>query len=123
MPVAAYQKAEQQTNSPLDEVIRVYDRVLWYLHQAELMSRLDDQVNSVCQAKEGIIRLLVSLDFDKSEEISKDLAALYRYILEELLPVNFPLFDDEERINRINQAIDLMNTINEGWRGIKNGTA
>jgi len=113
-----YLKMQVETASPVEHVILLYEKIIVLLKEADdCISRNDVQgkINALIKA-DRILRVLNdSLDMENGGEIAKNLRELYDFILNSLVIVNAR--NDQKLLSDI---IDILETLKEGWEGIKN---
>jgi len=118
MTANPYLKMQVETASPIEHVILLYDKTIVLLKEADECIEKNDvpgKVNAIAKA-DRIIRVLnSSLDMENGGEIAKNLRDLYDFILNSLIIVNAK--NDRKLLNDI---IEILETLKEGWEGIKN---
>ena len=114
----AYMKTMVNTSaSKLDLVIMLYDgsieflkKSVFYMNQKDVGKKLlyMDKAMAIIQ------HLMATLNMEAGGEIAQNLQKLYMYMLTELTIAN--IRNDAEKINRVE---GLLNTLREGWKGIR----
>jgi flagellar protein FliS len=118
MSVNPYLKVQVETSSPIEQVIMLYDRAILLLKNARRAIKENDLVEKIesINKADRIIRLLnSSLDFERGGEIAKNLRELYNFVLDSLILVN-----SKNDVERLDGVIEILETLKEGWEGIKN---
>ncbi len=92
-PLNAYKETKIRTASQGKLIIMLYDEAIKQIdlamHEIESETKKFDKVNdSISKAQNIITELMVSLDFNKGEEIAKSLFSLYMYFNQQLLEAN-----------------------------------
>lgn len=111
-----YQKSETERKSAAELIIMVYDGAIDNLKKAgELYKseKMQDGYEAMEKAKRFVVHLYTTLDEKKGGEIATNLSAMYAYIIERM---NF--VQATKDIKTINEAIDLLSNIKEGWVGL-----
>lgn len=104
----AYKETSIKTASSGKIVLMLYDEAIKQMKFAcerlENKSKQIDAINkSIIKAQEVITELMVSLDFDKGGEISKNLFSLYMFFNKELMNANVK--KDPEPIKGVSKMI------------------
>lgn len=94
-----------------DEGIRQLDMALKFL--AEEKPPVDKIHNAIVKTQDVVTELMVSLDFDKGQEIAKNLFSLYMYFNQQLLEAN--LSKDARVIREVRR---LMAELRGAWATI-----
>jgi flagellar secretion chaperone FliS len=108
-----YQKGAVNGASPLRLVIMLYEGALRFMEAGkDAMGKgdLERQNQSLQKAQKIVMELMSCLDMEKGGEISKNLLALYTYVLNELIESNVK--DDQAGIDR---GIKIMSDLRESW--------
>ena len=85
-----YREREVTTASPEKLVVLTYDHVLVNLRRARLAieaGNIEQRVQALGKAREGLMELLVSTDVERGGEMAQRLRALYAFALRELLTI------------------------------------
>jgi flagellar protein FliS len=120
--LSTYKETKVKTAGQGQLIIMLYDEAVKQLTRAvELMDsnkqkkdpgKIEQISKSVMKTEEIITELMVSLDFDRGGEISKNLFALYSWFNRELLEAN--IAQDTGRIKVVKDMVaDLRNTWNQ----------
>lgn len=113
-----YLKLQVETASPVEHVILLYEKVILLLKETNNCIEINDikgKVDAIVKA-DRIIRVLnSSLDMENGGELAKNLRDLYDFILHSLIIVNAK--NDKKLLNDL---IYILETLKEGWEGIKN---
>jgi flagellar protein FliS len=94
----AYRDRAVKTASPGQLVVMVYDHVLASLARARAAhekSLVEQRVESISRARDGIFELFATLDSDRGGEIASNLRSLYVFLLTELTDMGLR-FDDRK---------------------------
>jgi flagellar protein FliS len=109
----AYRKNAALSASPVQLVVMLYDGALRFMEEgkrAMIAKDLETQNTKLQRAQKIVVELTSSLDFEKGGEISKNLFALYSFIIGELVEAN--IHDDPKRVEN---AMSTMSELREGW--------
>ena len=92
-PLNAYRETKIKTASPGHLIIMLYEEAVRQIDTAaslmEMKEKKLDQVNNaILRAQDMITELMVALDFDKGQEIARNLFNLYIYFNQELMTAN-----------------------------------
>lgn len=85
---AAYREMEVRSASPGQLLVMVYDHLLVSLRRARIAMEsrnVEVRMTTLGKCRAALEELLGSLDFEKGGQISKDLSALYTFLLVELV--------------------------------------
>jgi len=113
-----YRETEVLTATPGQLVVLLYDHLLLSLRRARTaMDARDVEAQSVCleKGRDVLTELLVTLDRDRGGEVASNLAALYSFLLGELVQVGiamverYPRVPDLERSSGPDQQGELSN--------------
>jgi len=116
---ATYQRNAILTASPEKLVKMLYEGAIKHLEKSRV--GLDDsttarspEVGEHLSRCIGIVgELRASLDHSAGGEISRDLDNLYDYVLDQLSQANI-----SRSVEGVNNALEVMRTLKEGWDGI-----
>ena len=125
--LSAYRETRIKTASQGQLIIMLYDEAIKQLDTSleQLQSlknaskgkkdpgRIEKSGKAIIKAQEIITELMVSLDFDKGEEIAKHLFSLYSWFNQELLEANIAL-----DFRRILIVRNMMNELRSAWNEI-----
>ena len=101
-----YRETEVLTATPGQLVVLLYDHLLLSLRRARVaMEARDADAQSECldKARNVLTELLVTLDRDRGGEVAVNLAALYSFLLGELVQVG--IRGDVARLDRVSHMI------------------
>jgi flagellar protein FliS len=92
-PLRSYRETQIKTATPGKLILMMYDGAIKNLNQAlqdmdDEHRRYDSISNSLIKAQDIIAELMISLDFDRGGEISKNLFGLYVFMNRRLLDGN-----------------------------------
>jgi len=116
-PLDAYMKNSVQTASPLQQVILLYERAIVAMKAAKEdieNKNIPSKVSNITKASDIIRALDSSLDFEKGGDIAKNLHSIYDFLSYSLIQVN--LKNDTQLLNDL---IEIMENLKEGWEGIQ----
>jgi flagellar protein FliS len=97
-----YRETEVLTATPGQLVVLLYDHLLLSLRRARVaMDARDFEAQGVCleKGRDVLTELLVTLDRDRGGEVASNLAALYSFLLGELVQVGIRA--DAARLDRV----------------------
>ncbi len=101
-----YQASQVNTASPERLLIMLYDGAIRFLNEAEAHlqnRRVAERGTAIGKTMAIISELSATLNYEIGGEIAANLAALYDYMLRELLAAN--LHDDPERLARVREML------------------
>jgi flagellar secretion chaperone FliS len=101
-----YRDTEVLTATPAQLVVLLYDHLLASLHRsrAAMDARNDDQLTEQLDKSRNVLtELLVTLDRERGGEVASNLAALYSFLLGELVQVG--VRGDKVRLERVTKMI------------------
>jgi flagellar protein FliS len=113
----AYETINTMSMSQLDLILAVYSGAVGYLEQAkEAFGESNfDRGRAACdRARKCVVHLYTTLDMDRGKEIARHLGHLYAYMIEQI-----DLAVASKSLQRINDVIGVLNTVKEGWEGLK----
>lgn len=113
--VIQYKKASTQTTSRGKLLLMLYDGAIRFLEQACVAiddKRPDLRGSRISKAHAIISELNATLNHKVAPELCERLAALYRFMLDELVQAN--RHNDPKKIKTV---IELLADLREGWRG------
>ena len=116
-----YHEAEVLTASPARLVVIVYEHLLVNLRRARLLLGQADTTarsESLERARAALTELLVTLDRDKGGDLAQRLAAIYTFMLGELL-----VFGVKPEIIRIDAIIHLAGELHEAFAQVAQSSA
>ena len=111
-----YRKSETENKTVPELIIMVYDGAIDNLRKAAELykaEKMQDGYEAMEKAKRFVVHLYTTLDEEKGGDIAANLSAMYAYIIERM---NF--VQATKDIKTINDAIDLLSNIKEGWVGL-----
>ena len=112
-----YQKQNVNGASPLQLVIMLYDGGLRFMEagkHAMANGNLDKQNYYLQKAQKIVFELMSCLDMEKGGEVSKNLFALYGYVMNELVAANI-----EDKPEPIERCIKVLSDLRESWAEIE----
>ena len=111
--VQEYQKNAVNGASPLQLVIMLYDGAIRFMEAGKYGIEHEDlelQNKNLQKAQKIVMELMSCLDMEKGGEISKNLLALYTYVLNELVEANVG-----DKIEPIDRCIKILCDLRESW--------
>ncbi len=111
-----YRKSETESKSVAELIVMVYDGAIDNLRKAAELYKADkmqDGYEAMEKAKRFVVHLYTTLDEEKGGEIAANLSEMYAYLIERM---NF--IQATKDIETINESIDLLSNIKEGWVGL-----
>jgi len=119
--LSAYRETRIRTASQGQLIVMLYDEAVKQLDKGlELMSlnksgkkdpsRIEIIGKAIIKARDIITELMVSLDFDKGEEIAQNLFALYTWFNKELMEAHMSM-----DIGRITTVRNMVNDLRSAW--------
>jgi flagellar protein FliS len=111
--VQEYQKNAVNGASPLQLVIMLYDGATRFMEAGKYGIEHEDlelQNKNLQKAQKIVMELMSCLDMEKGGEISKNLLALYTYVLNELVEANVG-----DKIEPIDRCIKILCDLRESW--------
>ena len=119
---SVYQQNDTMAMSQLDLILTVYRGAIRLLKQAKSdfeNQRLNEGRTAIEKARKCIVHLYTTLDMEKGEQIAEKLGHLYAFMIEQL-----DVAVANKSLDLIDDVASLLNTIKEGWEGLKEqGTA
>ena len=120
-----YRETEVLTATPGQLVVLLYDHLLLSLRSARTaMDARDDEAQGACleKGRDVLTELLVTLDRDRGGEVAANLAALYAFLLGELVHVGVRA--DAARLDRVTRMIgDLRDAFAQASAAAVTGSA
>ncbi len=114
--LSQYRKSETENKSVAELIIMVYDGAIDNLKKAAKhyeTEKMQDGFESMEKAKRFVVHLYTTLDEEKGGEVAANLSAMYAYLIERM---NF--VQSTKDIKTINDSIDILSNIKEGWIGL-----
>ena len=111
-----YRKSETENKSVAELIIMVYDGAIDNLKKAAELyktEKMQDGYEAMEKAKRFVVHLYTTLDEEKGGEVAANLSAMYAYVIERM---NF--IQATKDIETINEAINILSNIREGWVGL-----
>lgn len=108
-----YLEAQIKTASKEQLLIMLYDGALKNCQSAiELINnqQREEACEKLLKAQNIVAELISSLQFDKNQEVSKNLASLYGYVYIQLMEANV-----KQEIGTINNAIKILADLKSTW--------
>lgn len=99
---ATYREREVRTASPGKLVVLVFDHILASLARARAahkVNNVEQRIEAIAKARDGITELFATLDMDKGGAIAQQLRSLYAFALTQLADAG-ARFDDR-KVERI----------------------
>jgi len=112
-----YQTTQMMGLSQLDLILTVYKGTIGYVRQAieHFRNQQIAEGKTACEkARRCLVHLYTTLDMEKGQAIADHLGKLYAYMIEEL-----DLAVAGANSGPLENVIQLLNTIKEGWDGLK----
>src|SRR4051812_48582169 len=101
-PAAAYREREIGTATPGRLVVLLFDHVLVNLTRAGIAHKnnlIEQRLEAVSKAREGVAELLGSLDAEQGGAIAQQLSGLYTFVLAQLMDAG--LHFDAQKVARL----------------------
>ena len=113
----AYKKAAVSTMDQRKLIVMLYDGAIRFLSNA--ITRMEEKNTyeahrNMVKAKSIIAELMGSLNLERGGDIASNLQRLYIFMFNELIEANL-----KRDTQRINQVIELLKQLREGWEAIK----
>ncbi len=112
-PYAQYRQNAVETATPTRMVVMLYDGAIRFLTQAlpAMQARqYDRQSEMIGRAQDIIAHLRDTLDFQAGGAVARHLSSFYAALLDSLTDANI-----HDRPERIEQAIDALRQMRDGW--------
>ncbi len=117
-PALAYRDREVATATPGRLVVMVFDHVIANLTRATVAHKhdlLEQRVEAVAKARDGIVELMASLDAEQGGAIASQLGSLYTFVLSQLVDAGKRF--DERKIERLS---GIMRELRDAFASIAN---
>ena len=116
--IKSYKETQIKTANQGRLIIMLYDAAIKNVNMAisafnEKEKKLDSVSNNIIKAQDVITELMVSLDFEKGGEISKNLFSLYIFMNQQLLEANL-----EKKMQPLNVVRDSLMELRDAWSQI-----
>ena len=111
--VAQYQTSRIETSSPVQVVVALYDGALRFLRTAAVAIDADDVAAkgiALNKAHAIVTELLATLDHERAPDLSRQLAALYSFVLDRIVRANA-----ERDVARIDDAMRALVPLRDAW--------
>lgn len=111
-----YRKSETESKSVAELIVMVYDGAIDNLKKAAELYKaenMQDGYEAMEKAKRFVVHLYTTLDEEKGGEVAANLSEMYAYLIERM---NF--IQATKDIETINNSIDMLSNIKEGWVGL-----
>lgn len=111
---AAYQTGQIGSADPVRIIVLLYEGAIRFARQAQ--ERFGDPASrglALGRAHMIVSELMASLDHGKGSDLSRNLEALYQYLLDNITTANV----DGDR-KALQSGIDVLNTLVSAWREI-----
>jgi flagellar protein FliS len=112
---ASYRELEVLSASPERLVVLLFDHLVVQLERARMMTERDnlpEQVAALGRARNIVAELLSTLDFERGGSIADELAALYQYLLYELVDVG-----QRRDVALMGRLTGIARTLRDGFAG------
>lgn len=114
-PTNSYKEIQIKTATPGKLIIMLYDGAIKHLNLAvEQIAKkhagYEKASNSIMKVQDIITELMVSLDFEKGEQIAKNLFSLYVYINKRLVEANI-----EKDVKTLNEIKKHLSDLRTAW--------
>ena len=116
-PFSSYQRTNVQTADQRQLIVMLYDGMIRFLRKSQQkieQGDIEGAHNYLVRARQIVAELLSTLKPEKAGEIGQNLQRLYAYAFNRIAEAN--LYKD---VAMIEEVIDIMNTLREGWASIK----
>jgi flagellar protein FliS len=116
-----YQETDIGTASPEALIVKLYDGALRFAGQARIHlqeGRVAERAQALSKALAIVSELQCALDHDKGGEIARNLDDLYDFVTGRLVEANV-----DGRIEAIDEALGVLETLAEAWREVVAGAA
>ena len=113
-PYGAYKKTAVDTASKEQLLIMLYEGAIKFLKQAigaMEEKKFEEKGKLIIRAEEIINELMCVLDHDRGGNLSKDLEALYVFMLKTCSEANL-----ENSVEKVKSVIKLLTTLLDGWK-------
>jgi flagellar secretion chaperone FliS len=111
--LAYYQKTHVETSGKLDLVIMCYEKALQFLHEAKNFLRAKEyekKGRAMKKVLDIIYELQSSLNFEKGDEIAKNLRAIYSYLIRRLHEG-----DLQKDLTAFDEGIQILSELKDAW--------
>jgi flagellar protein FliS len=115
--LAAYRNADIATLTQQEMIVRLYQGILKFMHQAEVAFIADKKAEGAqfcLKAKKIVIELLATLDRERGGAIAKQLSDLYLFFVENISEA--AVTGDTAALRRLRQPIV---TLLDAWQSIR----
>jgi flagellar secretion chaperone FliS len=112
--IGAYQKSDVLTADPMRLVLMCYNATIKNLKLAKTKyqeKEFEAKGKAVQKAVDVISELIMGLDYEKGGNISKNLDALYRYMIRQI-----NLADVKEDLSGFDEVIDMLIELEDAWK-------
>ena len=109
----AYRETQITTTDPATVLLMLYQGAIDSLNRAQAYMSAGDMAEKgkyILRANDIINQFIASLDHEVGGEIAKNLDALYRYMLDQILLAN--IHNDPEPLSSVS---GLLSTLKSGW--------
>jgi flagellar protein FliS len=111
-----YREREVLTASPEKLVVMTYDHVLVNLRRARVAiegRRIEQRVQALSSAREGVMELLMSTDAERGGDVANTLRSVYAFVLRELLDIGRSL-----DIAQLDRVVAIVNDLRDAFAAI-----
>ncbi len=111
-----YKETQIETSSPIKLVVILYDIILESIELAiKFISekKYDLSNKELARAQDGLIELIVALDFERGGDIAKNLYSIYLFCSRRLFEGNI-----EKNIEYIKEVKNILSSLREAWEQI-----
>lgn len=108
-----YKETQIETSDRVKLVVILYDIILESINNAIKYieeKKYDLSNRELARAQDGIIELIVSLDFDRGKDIAKNLYSIYLYCSKRLFEGNI-----EKNTQTMKEVINILSNLREAW--------
>lgn len=111
-PYNQYKESSIKTATPQELTLMLYNGALKFMNQGKLYIQQKNypKTNEVLIRSQDIIQEL-NITLDMNYEVSKNLRALYVYIVEKLVESNI-----SKNINPLDEAIEMVTELRDTWK-------
>lgn len=112
-----YQAINSMGMSQLDLILTVYRGAINLLNQAKASfeeKKFEEGRAACARARKCVVHLYTTLNMEKGGEVASGLGQVYAFMIEQI-----DLVSAGKSSEQIDEIIKLLNTIKEGWAGLK----
>jgi len=118
---ARYQEMAVRTASPLELVVRFYERAVGLCQIAaehQVAGRIEARSAAISRALAIVAELSQALDHERGGEIAKNLASLYQFVSDQLLEASL-----SRKVEPLQRAERILRDLLSAWTEIQAGNA